>query len=96
MVAAPKRPAHRKSSVQYNEQESSELSDDDRDPDSSPPPRKRARGRAGTSGSKAKKRTKANQTSKFLETPLDVMFEVSRFLCVETVQSKMSPGVHGI
>lgn len=95
-MAAPKRQAHRKSSVQYNEQESSEPSDDDRDPDSSPPPRKRARGRTGASVSKAKKRAKAKQTSKFLDIPLDVMFEVSRFLCVETEQSKMSPGVHGI
>jgi len=77
MVAAPERPARRKSNVQYNEQESSELSDDDPDSGSSPPPRKRARGRAGASGSKAKKKGKAKQTSKLLEMPLDVMFEVS-------------------
>ena len=92
MVAALKRPAHRKSNVQYNEQESSELSDDGQDSNSSPPPRKRARGRAGASGLKAKKRTKAKQMSKFLEMPLDVMFEVSGFLCAETVQSNISPG----
>lgn len=76
MVAAPKRPARRKPNVQYNEQESSELSDDSQDPRSSPPPRKRTRVRAGPSGSKAKKKGKAKQTSEILELPLDVMFEV--------------------
>ena len=92
MVAAPKRPAHRKSNVRYNEQESSEPSDDGQDSDSPPPPRKRTRGRVGASGSKAKKRTKAKQTSTFLEMPLDVMFEVSKFLYAETAQFNLFPG----
>ena len=78
MVAAPKRAARRKPNVQYNEQESSELSDESLDSDSSPP-RKKARGRAGASGPKGKKKGKATQTSKLLDMPLDVMFEVSRF-----------------
>jgi len=82
MVAAAKRPARRKSSVQYNEQELSELSDDGQDSDNSPPPRKRARGKPGTSGPKTKKKGKGKQTSKLLEMPLDVMFEVSGFLRV--------------
>jgi len=92
MVAAPKRPARRKSNVQYNEQESSELSDDGLGFDSSPPPRKRARGRVGVSGSKAKKKGKAKQTSELLEMPLDVMFEVSGFLRAETVRYGGSGG----
>jgi hypothetical protein len=83
MVATAKRPARRKPNVQYNEQESSELSEDDQDTGTSPPPRKRTRGRAGASGSKAKKRGKGKQTSKLLGMPLDVMFEVSGFLRVE-------------
>ena len=82
MVAAPKRPARRKSSVQYNEQESSEISDDGQGSDTSPAPRKRVRGKAGVGGSK--KKEKAKQTSKLLEMPLDVMFEVSEPLCMET------------
>ncbi|KAF9642720.1 hypothetical protein BDM02DRAFT_3152142 [Thelephora ganbajun] len=80
MVAAPKRPARRKPNVQYNEQESSEPSDDGLDSNSSPPPRKRARGRAVASVSKAKK-GKEKQASKLLEMPLDVMFEI--LSCVE-------------
>lgn len=79
MVAPPKRQTRRKPSVQYNEQESSELSDDSRDSSSSPPPRKRARSGARPSGLKTKKKGKAKQTSKFLELPLDVMFEVRMF-----------------
>lgn len=76
MQAMPKRAARRKSSVHYNEQDSSELSDAGSYSDSSPPPRKRARGRAGAGGSRTKK-GKAKETSKLLETPVDVMFEVS-------------------
>jgi len=83
MVAAPKRPARRKSSVQYNEQELSELSDDGQDSGSSPPPRKRARGKPAAGVSKAKKKGKVKQTAKLLAMPLDVMFEVSGSLCVE-------------
>ena len=86
MVAAPNRPARRKSSVQYNEQESSELSNDDQDSDTSPPPRKRARSKAGAGGTKAKKKGKAKQQAlTLLEMPLDVMFEVSRFTSIELV-----------
>lgn len=74
--AMPKRAVRRrKSSVQYNEQDSSEFSDDGLHSDSSPP-RKRVRGRAGAGGSRTKK-AKAKQTSKLLEIPLDVTFEVS-------------------
>lgn len=80
MVAAPKRPARRKPGVQYNEQELSELSDDGQDSGSSPQPRKRARGKLGAGGTKAKKRGKAKQTAKLLDMPLDVMFEVSESL----------------
>jgi len=81
-VAAPKRPARRKSSVQYNEQEPSELSDDGQDSGDSPPPRKRARGKSGVGVFKAKKKGKGKQIPKFLEMPLDVMFEVSGILLV--------------
>lgn len=92
MVAAPKRPARRKSNIQYNEQEASELSDDEPDSGSSPPPRKRARGRAGVSGSKAGKKGKAKEASTFLEMPLDVMFEVSEFLRVVAVEFERPVG----
>lgn len=85
MVTAPQRTTRRKSNVHYIEQESSELSDDALDSDSSPPPQKRARGRAGANGSKTRKKGKAKQTSKLLEMPLEVVFEVSRFLFAETV-----------
>lgn len=77
MVATPKRTARRKSNVQYHENESSDLSDEGLDSDVSPPPRRRARGRAGAGGSRTKKKGKAGQTSRLLEIPLDVMFEVS-------------------
>ena len=86
MVATPKRPARRKSNIQYNEQESSGPSDDDQYSGSSPPPRKRVRGKAGASVPKVRKKAKAKQTSTFLEIPLDVMFEVSGFLSAETAQ----------
>ena len=82
MVAAPKRPARRKPGVQYNEQELSELSDDSQDTGGSPPPRKKARGKLGAGGPKAKKKGKAKQPAKLLEMPLDVMFEVSGSLYV--------------
>jgi len=82
MVAAPKRPARRKSSVQYNEQELSELSDDVQDSGNSPPPRKRVRGKLGVGGPKAKKKGKAKQAAKLLDMPLDVMFEVSGSPCM--------------
>ena len=92
MVTASTRSSRRKPNVQVNEQESSELSDDGQDSDPSPPPRKRARGKAGAGGQKAKKKGKTTQTPKLLEIPLDVMFEVSGFLHVETVELKESLG----
>ena len=78
MVATPKRVTRRKSSVQYNEQDLSEPSDDDHDSGAtSPPPRKRVRNKAGVSGPKGRRKGKAKQTSRLLEVSLDVMFEVS-------------------
>jgi len=95
-MVAPTRSSRRKSNVQKNEQDSSELSNDDQDSDPSPPPRKRTRGKTGAGGSKVKKKGKAKQSSVLLEMPLDVMFEVSGFLPVETVQFKRwDAGVHG-
>jgi len=86
MVEGRKRAARRKSNVQYNEQESSELSDYRQDSEISPQPtRKRTRGKTGASGPKTKKKGKARQKSSFLEVPLDLMFEVSGFLRMETV-----------
>ena len=83
MVATAKRPARHKSSVQYNERELPEPSDDGEDSGNSPPPRKRARGKAGAGGPKARKKGKGKQVSTLLEMPLDVMFEVSGSLCPE-------------
>lgn len=75
MQATTKRTRRRKPGVHYNEQDSSGPSDDGQDLGSSPP-RKRARGRAGANGLRTKK-GKGKQTSKLLEMPLDVTFEVS-------------------